>query len=29
MVKNLAGHGSEQIEEMPKIPEWATRGFSN
>jgi hypothetical protein len=29
MVKILPGHdGSERIKEMPKIPEWATRGFS-
>jgi hypothetical protein len=29
MVKILAEHdGSERIKEMPKIPEWATQGFS-
>jgi hypothetical protein len=30
MVKMLAEHdGSERIDEMPTVPEWATRGFSN
>jgi hypothetical protein len=30
MVQMLEEHdGSEPIDEMPKIPEWATRGFLN
>jgi hypothetical protein len=30
MVKMLAKHdGSEQIDDMPNIRQWATRGFSN